>query len=154
MKFGDLSVEKTWEAFKVLKGKRLTGSFGLLWGVKIPENLADDLPEDKDLPYLEMLYKFVYGKQSYYDLAMTRHVEPKTKYDNDDEAEGDDNEGGGRRRFVGEKRGSGTERRCDARSTVRHVTHRSTNAKTTLASITFYPCSCSAKNPKMGRDYV
>jgi hypothetical protein len=39
-----------------------------------------------------MLYKFVYGKQSYYDLAMTRHVEPKTKYDNDDEAEGDDNE--------------------------------------------------------------
>ena len=92
LKFGDLSVEKTWEAFKVLKGKRLTGSFGLLWGVKIPENLADDLPEDKDLPYLEMLYKFVYGKQSYYDLAMTRHVEPKTKYDNDDEAEGDDNE--------------------------------------------------------------
>ena len=88
LKFGDLSVEKTWEAFKVLKGKRLTGSFGLLWGVKIPENLADDLPEDKDLPYLEMLYKFVYGKQSYYDLAMTRHVEPKTKYDNDDEAEG------------------------------------------------------------------
>ena len=35
LKFGDLSVEKTWEAFKVLKGKRLTGSFGLLWGVKI-----------------------------------------------------------------------------------------------------------------------
>ena len=34
LKFGDLSVEKTWEAFKVLKGKRLTGSFGLLWGVK------------------------------------------------------------------------------------------------------------------------
>ena len=29
LKFGDLSVENTWEAFKVLKGKRLTGSFGL-----------------------------------------------------------------------------------------------------------------------------
>ena len=28
LKFGDLSVEKTWEAFKVLKGKRLTGSLG------------------------------------------------------------------------------------------------------------------------------
>lgn len=92
LKFGDLSVENTWEAFKALKGKRLSGAFGSLYGVKIPENLADDLPEDKDLPYLEMLYKFVYGKQSYYDLAMTRHVEPKTKYDNDDEAEGDDNE--------------------------------------------------------------
>ena len=77
LKFGDLSVENTWEAFKVLKGKRLTGSFGLLWGVKIPENLADEMPDDQDLPYLEMLYKFVSGKQSYYDLASTRHVEPQ-----------------------------------------------------------------------------
>ena len=39
LKFGDLSVEHTWEAFKILKGRRLTGSFGLLWGVKIPEKL-------------------------------------------------------------------------------------------------------------------
>ena len=77
LKFGDLSVENTWEAFKVLKGKRLTGSFGLLWGVKIPENLADEMPDDQDLPYLEMLYKFVYGKNSHYDLAMTRIVEPQ-----------------------------------------------------------------------------
>ena len=79
LKFGDLSVENTWEAFKVLKGKRLTGSFGLLWGVKIPENLADEMPDDQDLPYLEMLYKFVYGKNSHYDLAMTRIVEPQAK---------------------------------------------------------------------------
>ena len=74
LKFGDLSVEKTWEAFKVLKGKRLTGSFGLLWGVKIPDTMTDDMPEE-DLPYLEMLYKFTYGKKSYYDLLITRHVE-------------------------------------------------------------------------------
>ena len=46
-----------------------------MYGVKIPENLADDMPDEKDLPYLEMLYKFVFGKQSYYDLQMTRHVE-------------------------------------------------------------------------------
>ena len=32
----------------------------------------------KDLPYLEMLYRFVFGKKSYYDLEMTRHVEPQT----------------------------------------------------------------------------
>jgi len=86
LKFSELSVENTWEAFKTLKGKRLTGSFGILHGVKIPENLADDMPDEKDLPYLEMLYKFVFGKQSYYDLQMTRHVEPHSK-DNDDEAE-------------------------------------------------------------------
>jgi len=77
LKFGDLSVEKTWEAFKVLKGKRLTGSFGLLWGVKIPDTMTDDMPDDQTLPYIEMLYKFAYGKKSYYDLAITRHVEPK-----------------------------------------------------------------------------
>ena len=87
LKFGDLSVENTWEAFKVLKGKRLTGSFGLLWGVKIPENLADEMPDDQDLPYLEMLYKFVYGKNSHYDLAMTRVVEPQAKIERMSEEE-------------------------------------------------------------------
>ena len=58
------------------RGKHLTGSFGLLWGVKIPDTMTDDMPEG-DLPYLEMLYKFVFGKHSYYDLVMTRQVEPK-----------------------------------------------------------------------------
>ena len=77
LKFGDLSVEKTWEAFKILKGKRLTGSFGLLWGVKIPETMTDDLPDDKTLPFTEMLYRFVYGQISYYDLIITRDVKPK-----------------------------------------------------------------------------
>ena len=77
LKFGDLSVSKTWEAFLVLKGKRLSGAFGSLWGVKIPKNLADDLPEDQDLPYLEMLYKFVFSKKSYYHLCVTRNVEPQ-----------------------------------------------------------------------------
>jgi len=96
LKFGDLSVENTWQAFKVLKGKRLSGAFGSLWGVKIPENLADELPDDKDLPYLEMVYKFVFGKQSYYDLTMTRLVEPKNKdTDNDDEEEVATYDGGG-----------------------------------------------------------
>ena len=87
LKFGDLSVEKTWEAFKVLKGKRLTGSFGLLWGVKIPDTMTDDMPEG-DLPYLEMLYKFVFGKHSYYDLVMTRQVEPQANIERMSEEEG------------------------------------------------------------------
>lgn len=95
LKFSDLTVEKTWEAFKALKGKNLSGSFGSLRGVKIPKNLADDMPEDQDLPYLEMLYKFVFGKHSYYDLVMTRQVEPHSK-DNDDEAEIRQREEGGR----------------------------------------------------------
>ena len=46
----------------------------------------DDLQED--LPYLEMLYKFVFGKHSYYDLVMTRMVEPQAKIDRMSEEEG------------------------------------------------------------------
>ena len=76
LKFGDLTVENTWEAFKILKGKRLSGAFGSLYGVKIPDNPADEI-DDSDLPYLEMVYKFVFGKHSYYDLTLTRHVEPQ-----------------------------------------------------------------------------
>lgn len=100
LKFGDLSVENTWQAFKVLKGKRLSGAFGSLYGVKIPENLADEMPDENDLPYLEMLYKFVFGKQSYYNLEMTRHVEPQVKDNDDDEKELRRREGEGGRKFV------------------------------------------------------
>ena len=44
LKFGDLSVENTWDAFLTLKGKRLTGSFGSMHGVKIPDKATDDMP--------------------------------------------------------------------------------------------------------------
>ena len=82
LKFGDLSVEKTWEAYTVLKGDRkvglrLSGSFGLLRGVKMDDEATTDDDLQEDLPYLEMLYKFVFGKHSYYDLVMTRQVEPQ-----------------------------------------------------------------------------
>lgn len=86
LKFSDLTVENTWEAFKVLKGKRLSGAFGSLYGVKIPDNPADEI-DDSDLPYLEMIYKFVFGKHSHYDLTMTRHVEPQAKIERMSEEE-------------------------------------------------------------------
>ena len=127
LKFGDLSVEKTWEAFKVLKGKRLTGSFGLLWGVKIPDTMTDDMPEG-DLPYLEMLYKFVYGKNSHYDLAMTRMVEPQANIERMSEEEG-----------------------TTDRHDMREMERGAKTKKSPLENPTFYPCSGSATNPKMGR---
>ena len=60
-----------------LKGKRLTGSFGSMYGVKIPEKL-DDMPLD-ELPYMEMFYRFVFGERSYYDLEITKDVKPEMK---------------------------------------------------------------------------
>ena len=90
LKFGDLSVEKTWEAYMVLKGDRkvglrLSGSFGLLRGVKMDDEATTDDDLQEDLPYLEMLYKFVFGKHSYYDLVMTRQVEPQAQDDRQSE---------------------------------------------------------------------
>jgi hypothetical protein len=59
VKFSDLPLEDNWEGFEVLSGKRLIASFGSFRGVEIPEHLLDE-PLD-DLPYVEMLYKFIYG---------------------------------------------------------------------------------------------
>ena len=84
LKFSDLSLENTWEAFLVLKGKRLTGSFGSMHGIKIPDTATPDEMPKEEHPYLAMLYHFVFGKKSYYDLVSTRHVEPQSK---DDEEE-------------------------------------------------------------------
>ena len=76
LKFSDLSTEKTFQAFLTLKGKRLTGSFGSMHGVKIPEKATDEMPKE-ELPYFELLYRFVFGERSYYDLEITKDVKPK-----------------------------------------------------------------------------
>ena len=34
-------------SFQGSQGKRLSGAFSSLYGVKIPENLADDMPDEK-----------------------------------------------------------------------------------------------------------
>ena len=81
LKFSDLSLENTWEAFLVLKGKRLTGSFGSMHGIKIPDTATPDEMPKEELPYLAMLYHFVFAKKSYYDLVITRHVEPQVRTD-------------------------------------------------------------------------
>ena len=78
LKFSDLKPKENIEAYSYLKGKRLTGSFGCFWGVKIPEKMTDDLLED--LPYIELFYK--YTKAGYSLQSAT----PKTEksYSNQD----------------------------------------------------------------------
>jgi hypothetical protein len=57
LKFSDLDLELTWEAYRTLKGKRLLGAFGNLWGGSLePDSMLDDLLDD--LPYLEMFYTY------------------------------------------------------------------------------------------------
>ena len=88
----------------------------------------DDLQED--LPYLEMLYKFVFGKHSYYDLVMTRQVEPQANIERMSEEEG-------------------TNDRHDMREM-----ERGRKLKSPLENPTCYPGSGSSTNPKMGRIYI
>ena len=57
LKFSDLDLELTWEAYRTLKGKRLLGSLGNLYGSNMePVSMLDDILDD--LPYLEMFYKY------------------------------------------------------------------------------------------------
>jgi hypothetical protein len=57
LKFSDMAPAETFEAFWVLKGKRLVASAGLFRGIDIPEHLTDE-PLD-DLPYVELFYRFM-----------------------------------------------------------------------------------------------
>lgn len=63
LKFSELSLEHNLEAFKILSGKRLQGSYGNFHGVKVPEKMTDELLDE--LPYLEMYYKYSREKRSY-----------------------------------------------------------------------------------------
>ena len=57
LKFSDLTPEDNYHAHTVLKGKRLQGSFGLFWGVKVPTKLTDEFLPD-ELPYIELFYRY------------------------------------------------------------------------------------------------
>lgn len=59
------------QAYPVLRGKRLLGSFGCLWGVKVPDSLADDLSGLEEEPYVEFLARFVAGR---YRMSTTGEV--------------------------------------------------------------------------------
>lgn len=59
VKFAGLSLEHNVEAWDVLFGRRLLGSFGVFRGVQVPEELTDE-PLD-GLPYVELFYRYVQG---------------------------------------------------------------------------------------------
>jgi hypothetical protein len=60
VKFLDLGLVHMLEAHLALSGRRLLYSAGLFWGVKVPEDLVDELLDD--LPYVELFYCYFYGR--------------------------------------------------------------------------------------------
>jgi len=64
LKFSSMSLEDNWKAASVLHRVRLTTSYGALRGVKVPQELTDDIPLD-DLPYIELLYVYMPNSHIY-----------------------------------------------------------------------------------------
>ena len=61
VKFSDLTVEQNWHAFDALFGRRLIGSFGDFYGVKIPDKLEDDKLENQ--PYTDRFFNYIGGSK-------------------------------------------------------------------------------------------
>jgi plasmid rolling circle replication initiator protein Rep len=57
VKFSSLDKAENVQAYEVLAGRRLLGSFGDFRGIEISEELTDDLPLDHQ-PYIELLYRY------------------------------------------------------------------------------------------------
>lgn len=70
LKFADLPLDDNWLAYKLLSSKRLVGSWGLLRGVNVPDDLADE-PLD-DLPYIELFYQWIH--KAGYSLVKTQQA--------------------------------------------------------------------------------
>lgn len=63
LKFSDLSPQENLAAFLTLNRRRLTGSFGLFWGVEVPDTMTDQLLDE--LPYIELFYKYTRSGYSF-----------------------------------------------------------------------------------------
>lgn len=60
VKFGDLELADNYHAWQVLRGKRLTRSYGCFFGLEVPEQLDDD---PLDGPYLDWLFRYAGSKR-------------------------------------------------------------------------------------------
>lgn len=74
LKFSDMSLSSTLEAYLCLKTRRLQGSFGLFRGVVVPDSILDDVSKLNGISYLERRYKF--ATRQGYSLVSTRLVTP------------------------------------------------------------------------------
>ncbi len=65
LKFSELPEADNWEAYEKLSGRRLIASFGSLRGLQLPTDLNDDMTDLQDLPYVDLIYRFMGGHYSH-----------------------------------------------------------------------------------------
>jgi hypothetical protein len=73
------------EAYEILRGRRMIGSFGSLWGVKIPSNNNDEPLQDSEIPYIDLVYQYSGANFGYqltsHGVVDTSHVSTKKLQD-------------------------------------------------------------------------
>lgn len=87
LKLNDIEHVDQIHAYKVLRGRRLTFTYGSLWGIKIPDDLNDTIEKELELlPYVDLLYSFYSGGYNLTDITDTgdtllgrKSLEPKKK---------------------------------------------------------------------------
>lgn len=86
LKFSELPTERNIEAYNALQGKRLVFNGGSLWGVKVPESLADDVPLE-NLPYTALFFRYFNGV---YKLEYEQNCKPEIEDEDEDEDDSDE----------------------------------------------------------------
>lgn len=71
LKFSSLSTQDNWQAFSLLQRRRLISSFGVFRGVEVPEQMTDEIEYD-DLPYIELVYRWLEGKYKLHDRSTSQ----------------------------------------------------------------------------------
>lgn len=60
LKFSTMAPADTFEAFRILSGRRLIGSAGLFRGIEVPDELTDEPLEG--LPFVELFFRYLAGR--------------------------------------------------------------------------------------------
>jgi hypothetical protein len=72
LKLNDIEHVDQIHAYKVLRGRRLTFTYGSLWGIKIPDDLNDTIEKELELlPYVDLMYSFYSGAFNLTDITDT-----------------------------------------------------------------------------------
>jgi len=61
MKFSSMNTADLLDSFLIFSGSRLLRFYGALYNLKVPTELTDDLLQG-DLPYIDLMYRYHYGK--------------------------------------------------------------------------------------------
>lgn len=73
LKLNDMEYEDQIHAYKVLSGRRLTFTYGSMWGIKIPDDLNDTIEDElRLLPYQDLCYSFYSGSYNLVEVTDTK----------------------------------------------------------------------------------